>query len=91
MVNITIMINLKTAWPTTTNHMHSRLYAIEDFHVTSYQANFASHHTSITMLVSSLQGAVLENTTKWPITFLFSSYYNIKLQLSDKNISTYTQ
>ena len=42
------------------------------------------------MLISSLYGTILEDTTKFPVPFYFSSYHNTKLQLSDNNISTHT-
>ena len=61
--------------------------SIEGFHVMSYQANFASHHTRdchVGFLCT--RRYLLVNMTKCPITFLFSLYRNIKLQLSDNNI-----
>ena len=56
----------------------------------SYQANFASHHTSDHHLgfLSARNG--IGKCNKMAHYFLFSSYNNTKLQLSDKNISTHT-
>ena len=42
---------------------------IEGFHVTSYQANFASHHTRNRHVSFRFTRAVLENTTKCSVTF----------------------
>ena len=60
---------------------------IEGFHVTSYQANFASHHTHDRHVGFPSHGIGKHN--KMFCYFLFSSYHIIKLQLSDKNISTH--
>ena len=64
---------------------------IEGFHVTSYQANFASHHTCDRHVgfLAPLSG--IEKHNKMSHNFSYSSYHNTELQLSDKNISTHIQ
>ena len=59
--------------------------------MTSYQVNFASHHTRDRHVgfLSIQCSAILENTTKCAIT-LISSCHNTKLQLSDKYNSTHS-
>ena len=42
---------------------------IENFHLKTYQGNFASHHTRTAMLFSFLHDPVLKNTTKCLVTF----------------------
>ena len=66
------------------------LTTIEGFHVTSYPANFASHHTHDRHVgfLSPQSGIVKHN--KMSQNFLFSSYQNTKLQPSDKNIVAHT-
>ena len=59
----------------------------EGFHVTLYQAKFASHHTRDRHVGVLIPQSGLENTRKCPRTFHF--YHNTKLQLSDNNISTH--
>ena len=52
---------------------------IEDFHVMSYQANFASHHTRNRHVGFLLAWHGIEKYNKMFPYFLFSSYYNTKL------------
>ena len=58
--------------------------------MTSYQADFASHRTFDRHVgfLSAWRG-IIRKHKKMPQNFLFSSYHNTKLQLSDKNISTH--
>ena len=65
----------------------SRKFHIEGFHVTSYQCNCKSSY-SYCHVGFLLHSSVLENS-KMSCYVLFSSYPNIKLQLTGKNISTY--
>ena len=60
------------------------------FHVTSYQANFASYHTRDHHVgfLSALPGIGKHN--KMSLNFSFSSNHNTELQLSDKNINTHS-
>ena len=62
---------------------------IEGFHVTSYQTNFASHHTRDRHVgfLSAWHG--IGNTTKWPVTFHLVHTTTPNYQ-SEKNISTHT-
>ena len=63
----------------------------ESFHVTSYQANFASHHTRDRHVGFLTPQAGMGKYNKMSQNFLFSSYHNTKLQPSDENISTHTR
>ena len=64
--------------------------AIESFHVTSYQANFASHHTRDRHVGFLSPQTGIGKYNKMSQNFLFISYHNTKLQPSDKDISTHT-
>ena len=61
------------------------------FHVTSYQANFASHHTRGRHVGFLFTWSGIEKYNKISRYFLSSSNHNSKLQPSDKNISTHTR
>ena len=63
----------------------------EGFHVTSYQTNFASHHTRNLHVGFLFTWSGIGKYKKMSRCFLFSSYHYTKLQLSDKNISTRTR
>ena len=66
-------------------------YLIEGFHVTSYQANFASHHTcNRSVGFFSAQGGIWKYS-KMSHYFLSSLFYTTKLKLRDKNITTHTR
>ena len=58
---------------------------IEGFHVMSYRANFASHHTRDSHVGFLCTRSGIGKYNKMSRYFLFSSYHNTKLQLSDKN------
>ena len=62
---------------------------IESFLVTSYPANLASHtcYHHVGFLFTQFS---IGKHNKISQNFLFSSYHNTKLQLSDKNINTHT-
>ena len=60
------------------------------FHVTSYQANFASHHTRDRHVGFLFTFEGIGKSNKMYHYLLFSSYRITKLQPSDKNINTYT-
>ena len=64
---------------------------IEGFHVTSYQAHFASHLTGGRHVGFHSLHSGVGKYNQMPQNFLFSLYHKTKLQLSDKNISTHTQ
>ena len=66
-------------------------FTIEGFHVTSYQANFASHHTRGGHVGFFFTQSGIGKYNKMSPYFLFSSYHITKLQLSDKNISTHAR
>ena len=63
---------------------------IEGFHVTSYQSNFASHHVRDRHVGFLFARSGIGKYKKISRYFLFSSYHNTKLQLSDKNINQHT-
>ena len=63
--------------------------AVEGFHVTSFQADFASHHTC-DRHVGFLFARYCKTQQNAPF-LLFSSFDIIKYQLSDKNIRTHTR
>ena len=65
--------------------------AIEYFHVTSYEANCASHHTRDVHVGFLYLQSGIGKPNKMSKNFSFISYHNTKLQLSDKNISTHTR
>ena len=65
-------------------------HIIEGFHVTSYQANFASHLTRDRHLGFLSPQSGIGKYNQMSQNFLFSSYHYTKLQPSDKNISTHT-
>ena len=66
-------------------------HPIEGFYVSSYQANFASHHTRDRhVCFLSAQDGIGKKQQKFHY-FLFSSYHITELQLSDRNITTHTQ
>ena len=52
---------------------------IEGFHVTSYQANFASHHTRDRHVGFLFTWSAIGKYYKMSQNFLFSSYHKIKL------------
>ena len=56
----------------------------------SYQANFASHCACDRHVGFLFTQKGIEKSSKMIRNFLFSSYHIIKLQLSDKNISTHS-
>ena len=59
---------------------------IESFHLTSYQANFASHHTRDRHIGFLFTKSGIGKYNRMACYFLFSSYHNVKFQLNDKNI-----
>ena len=59
------------------------------FHVTSYQANFASHHTRNRHIGFLFTCKGIEKSNKTYHYYLLSSYHITKLQPSDKNINTH--
>ena len=61
---------------------------IEDFHVTSYQADFASHPILVTAMLVSFALPAIGKYNKMSGYFLFSSYHNTKLRPCDKNSKT---
>ena len=61
------------------------------FHVTSYKANFASHHTRDRHVGFQFTCEGIGKSNKMYHYFLFSSYHITKLQPSDKNINTHTR
>ena len=63
---------------------------IEGFHVTSYQANFASPRPRDRHVGFLSPQSGIGKHNKMPQNFSFSLYPNTKLQLSDKNISLHT-
>ena len=65
-------------------------FPIEGFAVTSYPANFASHHTRDRHVGFLFPQSGIVKHNKMSQNFSFSSYQNTKLQVSDKNISTHT-
>ena len=65
-------------------------HAIGGFHVTSYQADFASHRTFDRYVGFFSVWRGIQKHKKMPQNFLFSSYHDTKLQPSDKNNSTHT-
>ena len=67
-----------------------RSFAIEGFHVMSYQANFASHLTLDCHVDFLSPQSGIGKYNQMTQIFLFSSYYT-KLQRSDKNISAHTR
>ena len=71
-------------------YVGNRAGPIEGFHVTSYQANFASHHTCYRHVGFLFTQSGIGRYNKMSCYFLFISYHNTKLQLSDKNISTHS-
>ena len=58
--------------------------------MTSYQANFASHHTRNRHVGFLLAWYGIEKHSKMSQNFLFTSNYNTKLEQGDKNIRTHT-
>ena len=68
--------------------VHFGIFANRGFYVTSYQANFASHHTRDRHVGFLFAWDGIAKHNKMYRYFLFSSYDIIKLQLSDKNIRT---
>ena len=58
------------------------------FHVTSYQANFASHRTCDCLVGFLFACDSIGKSNKMFHYFLFSSYHITKLQPSDKNFCT---
>ena len=63
---------------------------IEGFHVTSYQINFASHHTSDRHVGFLSTWDDIGKSNKMLHYFWLSSYHITKLQQSDKNISAHS-
>ena len=66
------------------------IYGIHSFHVTSYQANIANHHTCnhhVGFLFSQ-SGIEKQNKNVPNCSFRSIPYYNAKLRLCDKNIAT---
>ena len=72
------------------NTLH-QYFPIEGFHVTSYHANFARHHTRDRHVRFLFTQSGIGKYLKMSHYILFSSYYKTKLQLSEKNISTHTR
>ena len=64
---------------------------IGTFHLTSYQAIFASHHTRDRHVGFQFTCEGIGKSNKICHYFLFSSYHKTKLQPSDKNINTHTR
>ena len=62
----------------------------EGFHVTSYQANFASHHTRDRHVGFPFACEGIGKSNKIFHNFLFSSYHITKLEPRGKNIITHT-
>ena len=58
--------------------------------MTSYRANSTSHHTGDSHVGFLFTQSGIAKYNKMSRFFLFGSYHNIKLQLSDKDISTHT-
>ena len=69
---------------------HTYFSANRGFHVTSYQADFASHRTFHHHVGFLFTWRGIGKHKKMSRNFLFSSYHNTKLHPSDKNISTHT-
>ena len=72
--------------------LHTVSIRIGGLNVTSYRANFASHHTRdhhVGFLFTCEECEGVGKSTKCH-NFLFSSFHITKLQASDKNISTHT-
>ena len=67
-----------------------RQCTVKGFHVTSYQANFAGHHTRNHHVGFLFTCDSIGKSNKMFHYFLFSSYHITRLQPNDKNISTYT-
>ena len=65
--------------------------SIENFLVMACQANFASHHTHDRQVGFLFPQSGIGKLNKMSKNFSFSLYHNTKLQLSNNNISTYTQ
>ena len=65
--------------------------AIDGFHVTSYQSNFASHRIRDRHDGFFSPQAGIGKYNKMSQNFLFSSYNNTELQPIDKNISIHTR
>ena len=68
--------------------MHHDWRPVEGFHVMSYEANFASHHTCDRHAGFLFAWSGIGKYNKMSLYFLFSSYHNTKLQL--RNISPHT-
>ena len=60
------------------------------FHVTSYQANFASHHTRNRHFGFLFKCKGIGKSNKMYHYFSFSSYHITRLQPSNKNINTHS-
>ena len=87
-----LWVEVPIYWPQFTcimGYIQKLYHPIEGFHVTSYQANFASHHTRNRHVGFLFAGDGIGKHNKMFRYFLFSSYHITKLQLSDKNISTH--
>ena len=69
---------------------HMSILYIKGFYVTSYQANFASHHTRDCHDGFLFTRSGIGKCNKMSRYFLFNSYHNTKLQLSDEKISTHS-
>ena len=76
-------------WATTLNNCCTHYPSIGGFHVTSYQANFASHRTHDHHVGFLFTCKGIGKSNKMFPNFLFSSYHITKLQLSDKYIKTH--
>ena len=64
---------------------------IGGFHVTSCQANFASHHTHNRHVGFLFMCEGIGKSNKMFHNFSFSSFHITKSQPNDKNISTHTR
>ena len=71
--------------------LRSPFAPIKSFHVTSFQANFASHHTRDRHVGFLSPQSDIGKHNKMSQNFLFSSFHNTKVQLSNKNISKHTR
>ena len=78
------------AWLRTVHTLFYLEYAIEGSHMTSHQADFASHCTFDRHVRFLRPWRGIGKHKKMSRNFLFSSYHNTKLQPCDKNISTHT-
>ena len=97
---VTCVLDISSRCSVVTREFHSGILfcrlvkskenGIGGFHVTSYQANLASHHNRHRHFGFLFTCKGIGKSNKMFHNFLFSSYHIAKLQPSDKNISTHT-